>query len=280
MAITNFQSRALVGALYVIITVLSLQFGQTSAALYIGLIQIFCLYEFYRLTTKAKSGIKIIPVICGSVVFMMFFANQDAVINIGSYQYLMIPFLLIAGVMAVYYKGDSFIKDVSSFVFGWLYISIPLALLLRIGNLSFDHSGELFPYHGSQILVVFILIWLSDTCAYLVGRWLGKTPLAPTISPKKTIEGFIGGAILTIAVSYLLYLVFPFLPFFHFAILAIIVVVFGTFGDLFESKLKRTLGVKDSGTALGGHGGFLDRFDSILFAAPAAYYYLTHFAVM
>lgn len=130
-----------------------------------------------------------------------------------------------------------------------------------------------YEYHFAKSLIIgiFILIWVNDTFAFIVGKTLGKTKLLPDVSPKKTIEGFVGGVFFTVLSSYILYKYLGELSFFQWIILSIVVVVTGTLGDLIESKFKRMAGVKDSGAILPGHGGLLDRLDSLVFAAPFAY---------
>lgn len=281
MPLTNFQSRAIIGAIYVGVTCFALLFHQFTAGLYIGVLCGLVLSEFYKITTQLTVKQRIVPIVFGYIIFGMVYANQDYNINIGYFAYWIIPTILLAMVYMIFSKSDKFVTFFTTVVAGWIYIPCALALLLRNGNLVFDESNmQLFPYHGIQILVVFILIWLNDTFAFLVGRKFGRNPLAAAISPKKTWEGFFGGMILTVLFSIVLHHFFSFIAIEHYLILALIVSVFSTLGDLFESKIKRDLGIKDSGTALGGHGGFLDRFDSILFAGPASYFYLFHLIVM
>ena len=129
------------------------------------------------------------------------------------------------------------------------------------------------------IIGVFILIWVNDTFAYLVGKKWGKNKLFEAVSPKKTIEGFIGGLFFTIIFAFILSISFLFFTFENWIIIAIIVSVFGTVGDLLESKLKRIAKVKDSGKIMPGHGGLLDRLDSVIFVAPFVYLYLILFYV-
>jgi phosphatidate cytidylyltransferase len=167
-------------------------------------------------------------------------------------------------------------------LFAYLYIMVPFVCLIYLYHLDFFFA-----------LLLFIFIWINDTFAYLVGITIGKHKLWPKISPKKSWEGFFGGLVFTILSAVLFcYLLIgkisgeiylctecenvKSLSFYmlNWIIFAIIVVIAGTFGDLFESYLKRSLNVKDSGTILPGHGGLLDRFDSVLFAAPAAMVYL------
>ena len=130
-----------------------------------------------------------------------------------------------------------------------------------------------YEYHFAKFLIIgiFILIWVNDTFAYIVGRTLGKTKLLPAVSPKKTVEGFVGGVLATLMAGYLLYLYSGELTLLQWLVLTLVVVLTGTLGDLVESKFKRMAGVKDSGAILPGHGGLLDRLDSMIFAAPFAY---------
>ena len=161
-------------------------------------------------------------------------------------------------------------------VAGILYISIPVASMVDMAH-SFCmqatetlDKGEAFTWY----LPAFIIgcIWINDTMAYIVGSLIGRTPLSK-ISPKKTWEGTIGGILLTVAVAWLVCSRFRIgtIEEVSALVLSAAIAVTGTIGDLFESKLKRMAGVKDSGHFMPGHGGFLDRFDSLLFAAPCCW---------
>ena len=127
---------------------------------------------------------------------------------------------------------------------------------------------------NSTILGVFILIWTNDSFAFLVGTNIGKHKLLKRISPNKTIEGFIGGLIFTFIASFILAQQFTTLSLVQWIVIAGIVSIFGVLGDLIESMFKRQAGVKDSSNFIPGHGGFLDRFDSVIFAAPFIFIYL------
>lgn len=130
-------------------------------------------------------------------------------------------------------------------------------------------------------LAVFLFVWASDTMAYYVGKSIGKRPLAPLISPKKTWEGSVGGVAGALVAAVILKLtLLAFLAWPHVLALAFIGGVVGQVGDLAESRLKRSVGVKDSGTFLPGHGGLLDRFDAVFLSAPLSYLYLYHLAVI
>ena len=125
-----------------------------------------------------------------------------------------------------------------------------------------------------MLLAVFVTIWVNDTGAYLVGVTLGKHRLFERISPKKSWEGFIGGALFALLSGYIFSLFIPEINLLNWMIFSELIVIFGTFGDLTESLIKRTLEVKDSGNIIPGHGGLLDRFDSMLLAAPVIYLFL------
>lgn len=169
-------------------------------------------------------------------------------------------------------------------LFGLLYITMPIMMLLDLRSIwSQFEGGKMLEDYGVTIPITIIFsIWINDTMAYLVGSFIGKTPFSK-ISPKKTWEGTIGGAILCVL---LIGFLFPLLAerfFYPFAqkqtyfIIAAICAIFGTLGDLLESKLKRMADVKDSGAIMPGHGGFLDRFDSLLIATPFVWLYIKLF---
>ncbi len=126
-------------------------------------------------------------------------------------------------------------------------------------------------FSKAVIISIFVLIWVNDTFAYLTGRTLGKTKLFESVSPKKTIEGAVGGLVFAIIAAYIISIYTDIYTLFQWISIAIVVVVFGTIGDLVESKFKRRANIKDSGKILPGHGGILDRLDSLFFAAPFIY---------
>ncbi len=153
------------------------------------------------------------------------------------------------------------------FIITTFYLSSGFVFLILIAN--FDES-----FTPLYLLGAFILVWVNDTFAFLVGKNFGKQKLFPSISPKKTVEGFLGGLFFACIASYFIAEYTETLNFTNWLILAIIVSVFGTIGDLIESKFKRQAKVKDSGVIMPGHGGLLDRLDSIIFAAPFIFMFL------
>lgn len=200
----------------------------------------------------------------------------------------LVPVTAIAGFLLLVYnlivlKKEIFSKASFSALAGVLYISFPIGTILSMSDYGscIARPGEC-SLCFNQMLVLFIIvsIWINDTMAYITGSFIGKTPFSK-ISPKKTWEGTIGGAVLCVAVMALVgkYVWdYHYLPLRHWIIIAALCAVAGTIGDLFESKLKRMAGIKDSGSFMPGHGGFLDRFDSLLFAAPAVWLYIRFFA--
>lgn len=144
-------------------------------------------------------------------------------------------------------------------------IMVKIPMIEEVSELTLEPAVV---YRPGQIIGIFVLIWVNDTFAYLVGKSIGKHKLFVRVSPKKTIEGFLGGMVFTIVTGVLIGLYFLEEPIFKWVVIAVISVVFSTLGDLVQSKFKRTANVKDSGTIMPGHGGIYDRLDSIIFVAP------------
>lgn len=158
-------------------------------------------------------------------------------------------------------------RTVGNVLTAQVYIALPLFITTAV---SYQPDGS---FDGTFALLVFVLIWLNDTGAYLVGSTLGKHKLYPQVSPKKSVEGLIGGFFFTLLFSLFIPSILPSLERFDLftaPLLGLVVAVMGTLGDFFESALKRKAGVKDSGKIIPGHGGVLDRLDSYLFALPMA----------
>lgn len=175
--------------------------------------------------------------------------------------------LFVFGCMAAeLFRKKEPIVNWMTFVLGQVYIVLPMALL---NTISTDGS-----YQAAVVLAVFVVIWVNDTGAYLSGMAFGRHKMFPRVSPKKSWEGLIGGALLATASAMCFAYYTDYLSYLEWAFFAVVVVVCGTLGDLVESILKRTVGVKDSGTIMPGHGGILDRIDSVLFASVGAYAYL------
>jgi phosphatidate cytidylyltransferase len=231
----------------------------------------FTLFEFYKLAT-ADSMIpqRLLGMISGILIFTFSFLIEKGILA-HKYYFLLFPLIALVFIIKLYKKFER--KPFTNIAFtllGLFYISVPIALL----NFMVFHSGS---YNFEVILGMLLILWATDTGAYFAGTFFGKRKLFERISPKKTWEGFIGGAILALIFTYGLAYYFHSLTFIQWLIVGVIIIIGGTFGDLVESLLKRSIEIKDSGNALPGHGGFLDRFDGLLISAPFIVAYLEVF---
>lgn len=228
------------------------------------LILFFMLYEYFDVVFAGKEGAfgrlfsGILLAIIGSSVFVYKYDFSEYV------PWLFGVALLntLINAYLIFVKKTSGLQTRPYYLQGLVYITIPITLCLYYLH---DHDDFRF-----TILAIFLIIWTNDAFAYLVGSQFGKNKIAPGISPGKTWEGFFGGLLFVSIVTYLLTLipVFQGFSWTQWAIIAAIVSVLGTIGDFLESAFKRQFKIKDSGNILPGHGGFLDRFDSFIFAVP------------
>lgn len=173
---------------------------------------------------------------------------------------IMILYLIVRMTLALTQKGPEALSMTGHSYLGVLYIGIPMALL----NAMVAHTGS------ALVMLMFVMIWLNDTGAYLVGSTFGRHPLCKRLSPKKSLEGFWGGMAFCILAGVIYAAIFVHGEYIIWASFGVVICLTSTVGDLFESMIKRTAGVKDSGKLIPGHGGVLDRIDSLLMAAPAA----------
>jgi phosphatidate cytidylyltransferase len=242
-------------------------------------VSIWGLIEFYHIAEKlGAKPYKWIGIISGLSLFI-----YSAISN-SYYNHLVSPTAILSVVIVLPFfvfiaaLFDNTSNAITNLVFtlvGIIYAVLPFSLLMHIACINQAFAGVMAPYNFHYVLGIICLIWISDVSAYLVGSLIGKHKLYERISPGKTWEGTIGATILTIACSFLIHHFFPELALKHWVVIAVLVSVFGTIGDLVESMFKRQAGIKDSGKIMPGHGGILDRFDSLLFVAPFVYAYLT-----
>jgi phosphatidate cytidylyltransferase len=179
-------------------------------------------------------------------------------------------FLITAMILVVGKESPAeLFKRHARLMWGVLYLGLLYPFVYKVGQGLPTIGG------GDCLLFLFALLWLGDTAAMGVGKWLGKHKLAPTVSPNKTVEGFVGGIVGALVIAVVMHFWrLPDLGLVHLVFIALGASVFGQLGDLVESMWKRSLGIKDSSSLIPGHGGLLDRFDSLLFAAPFVYAYL------
>jgi phosphatidate cytidylyltransferase len=186
--------------------------------------------------------------------------------------YILIPIIFLIFIFELYRNRPQPIPNIAFTILGIIYIAVPITLLHEVAYFSPYKFDEY--YHYEPLMAYFFVLWANDTGAYLVGSKIGKHKLFPRISPKKTWEGTLGGAVLALVVSYLNSLFFPLYAWWLWMSMGAIIVLFGSWGDLVESLFKRSLNIKDSGKLLPGHGGVLDRFDGIFISAPMVYFFL------
>ncbi|MGL4853294.1 MAG: phosphatidate cytidylyltransferase [Phocaeicola sp.] len=270
----NFLQRAITGFFFVAALIGSILGGPLSFALLFSLISILAVREFCQLVNK-QEGVHVngTASTAGAIfLFLSFFYHGVNPESTG----IFIPYLLILiyiMVSELYLKRENPIHNWAYSMLTQLYIALPFALLNVLAFHSDFATGETH-YNAILPLSIFIFNWVNDTGAYCTGMLFGKHRLFERISPKKSWEGSIGGAIFSILAACVMSHFFPFLSMGAWIGLAVTIVVIGTWGDLSESLFKRQLGIKDSGTILPGHGGILDRFDSAILAIPAAVVYL------
>ena len=272
---TNIVTRTLSGAVFIAAVTGSILLHPYAYAGLMVTVVVWAMLEYYDIVGKDRihAG-KFIGVLTGVAVFAAgFFYAQGVVSVFGNNIFLFFIPLLVALFICQLYSADHYsFRAIAYTLAGVAYIALPFALC---NGLAFP-DGQYVP---GILLGFFILLWINDTFAYLTGIMFGRHRLFERISPKKSWEGFFGGLICTIALSLPVARLFPVLPFYHWMAVAAIIVVFGVYGDLIESLLKRNFKIKDSGHFLPGHGGILDRFDSVLPAAPMVFFYLRIFAL-
>lgn len=274
----NFIIRTIT-AVFFVAAIVTCFLNPRAMALLFALVTGLTIWEFTGLVNSYKA-ITVNRLICtvAGVYFFLAMAGFCSGITPPS---VFIPYLVSIIYMMVaelYLKQEDPVSDWAYTMMSQLYIALPFSLL---NVLAFRSTGYDIQYTYLAPLSVFVFLWINDTGAYICGSLLGKNKLFPRISPGKSWEGSIGGGILVMIVAVLVwYLTESYgvndigLGAFEWAGLGLTIVVFGTWGDLIESLFKRTLGIKDSGNILPGHGGMLDRFDSSLLAIPAAVVYL------
>ncbi|MBE6287959.1 MAG: phosphatidate cytidylyltransferase [Mediterranea massiliensis] len=273
----NFIQRAITGVLFVVILAGCLLYSPLSFGVLFTLIAALSVHEFATLVNQ-YAGVSMNRTIAslGAAYLVLAFMSYC---TSASGPVVFLPYLLILLYLLIaelYLKKENPIGNWAFTMLSQLYVALPFALL---NVLAFHNDAEnVVSYNPILPLSIFVFIWLNDTGAYCIGTLFGKHRLFERISPKKSWEGSIGGALVSVASAFVFATLFPIMTMWQWAGLALVVVVFGTWGDLAESLMKRQLGIKDSGTILPGHGGMLDRFDSLLMAIPAAAAYLYYIA--
>lgn len=295
--LATLKTRSLTAVIFVVVMLGGLLWSEWSFFLLFTIVHFGCWSEYQKLVAKIhpdyasitpfhKYGIRI-----AGWCLMLYFANISigdfALHAVGWWVGLICIFML--PIIELMFAGDIKLKNIRLSAYGLLYISLSWGLMMDLYNpglrIPVNFTAAKDPYAILHFEYPWILpailigsIWINDTMAYIVGSLIGKTPFSK-ISPKKTWEGTIGGAILCVVVMSLLgwWLKIDHLSMYDWMAISIIAAIAGTAGDLLESKLKRMANIKDSGTLMPGHGGFLDRFDSLLVAIPFTWLYVAIF---
>ena len=264
-------TRAITGSIYVACIVAAVLLGGFFLQAFFAIIGILMLQEFYRMFKKSVVKPQfILATLIGFVIYLLAIvpAQFTELENkwtpaLGA---AVIGFILICAA-ELPRKTNTPLQNISISIFGIIYIVLPLIFINELSAWGKAQvANQLFP-----LMAIFILIWTFDTFAYLTGRKLGKTKLAEKISPNKSWEGFAGGLIFTLIASILIAYFLDTQPYLKYGIIGVLVALFATIGDLIESMIKRSLNLKDSGNILPGHGGLLDRLDSVLIVVPVIF---------
>lgn len=254
--------RSLAGVVYMFLIVGSALMGEKTLILVFLILGIASIYEVQRLLKfKNLIGYLLLAALLYSLAtFRIYF----------SYVFVLIPMVIIIKFLLLkdlFSKKDFVIISDKKPLISWLYIVPSFVFLCLLPTVQGDYQPLLF-------ISFFVLVWVNDSFAYLIGKNFGKHKLFERVSPKKTIEGLLGGLIMSLVFSYLIYLIVDIYPLYIWMSIAVLVSIFGSLGDLVQSKFKRIAKVKDSGSIIPGHGGVFDRMDSTIFSITFVYAFL------
>ncbi|MBU3092265.1 phosphatidate cytidylyltransferase [Clostridium sp. CM028] len=263
-----------IGALMLAPLIIFLILGGEYLKYSVMVLSLFGMYEFYKVSRKKHYK----PIgIIGYILCIVYYLNMSKDFSASFNVYILIVTILLLLCIPVIYTKYNFV-DVALTIFGFLYVAVFFSFIVFINNKT---------YGQYLVWIIFICSWVCDTSAYYCGRFLGKGgkhKLCPKVSPNKTIEGSIGGLLgSTIGCTIYGYVISKYgvpIQLYHYAIIGVLCGSFGQLGDLIASSIKRFVGAKDYSSLIPGHGGVLDRFDSILFVSVVAFYYITFILVI
>ena len=276
----NFTQRLLTGIVFISVIIGAVVWHPYSFLLLLLTINAACINEYQRIINEKLTGVenwknnyRVINILFSTgIVLIMFFVAKGS-----------LPLLFMTGVavlpvswfmIEMYTRSEEPFTNVCYNAMGLFYVAVPLS---SASLLVFANSDKVYQYQ--YLLAILLFAWANDSWAYVIGSKWGKTKLFERISPKKSWEGFFGGVTAAVIFSFIVYFVFPLLgaqkiSVIQYLILAVFTAIASTLGDLTESMIKRNLQLKDTGNALPGHGGWLDRFDGLLFSLPTGAIYI------
>ncbi len=260
---SNLGQRAITAAVGALIVVSAAIYSDWTYFIVFAAILGFSQMEFYKLTgLDGMLPLRSFGTFLGVMIFTLtFMIEKERLPN--EYLYLIFPIVSLTFFIKLYKKTDKKpFTGVAYTYLGIFYVALPFSLL----NLAVFSVDKV--YHYEILIGCLLILWASDTGAYFAGTKFGKTKLFERVSPKKSWEGFLGGAFSAIAVAFILSQYFRVIEDWKWLVIAGIIIIAGTYGDLIESLFKRSIEIKDSGNHLPGHGGFMDRFDGLLLSAP------------
>lgn len=266
---SNFKQRVITGLIGTSIFVFGVCFNEYSYFLITFLLLNLCVWEFLDLVKKIAQPSRFLTMfLANSLLFLSYGISRNSLPT----KYLAVLIVLFCTVffLELFRKKEVPFINIAFTFLSIIYIAIPVSLI----HFTTFVNGE---YHYEIMLGIILLLWTSDSFAYFTGRLVGKTKLFERISPKKTWEGSLGSLVFAVGMAFGLNKFFPIFELQQWIIMAVIIVICGGLGDLVESLLKRSFDIKDSGTILPGHGGFLDRFDGLFLSIPFITTYLVLF---
>ncbi len=259
--------RTITGAIFVIVIIGSLLLNHWVFAFLFLLIALAGYYEFVRIAKALNSSPPIIEgFVVSFLVYILIVSWHFGILpDKALFALFLIPFLIIS--LEIGRNSSTPLLNIATSLLGIIWVVVPLALLNGFFNLSEEHKWR----EVGLLLGFFLILWIYDSGAYIFGSLFGKHRMLERVSPKKSWEGFAGGAAAGLLIAYIISASFTEFSILEWLAIGIVIIITGTIGDLAESMLKRNAGIKDSGRILPGHGGILDRFDAVFLAAPAVY---------
>lgn len=267
----NFRQRAITGLSFAAVMTAAILYNHWTFFLVFTIITALGLFEFYKLMRSEHTDPQSITGVIIGTIFFLGFSFLTLFRLPWSWMMIAFPVVALIFIAELYRNREHPFLNIAVILTGMIYFMVPLILMVRM---AFDITETDVVYRGGLIMGFILILWSSDTGAYMLGSQIGRHRLFERISPKKSWEGFAGAVLSGLFAGWVVSHWFTMLSLTEWLIISQIIVVAGTLGDLVESMLKRSIGVKDSGELFPGHGGILDRFDGLVLSMPFVFTYL------